>query len=109
MKLAGTWIFFAIWLYHLATGVVAGVAIFRIWPERANLFVRYTLIHLHAAVFDALGALVCLLLAKDVVFTWKFTIAVFSAMLIRDIVRAPLLLYILRPSMETGAGANHSR
>lgn len=100
-----------IWCYHLATGVAAWAAAYRIWPERRNQFVKLTMIHLHAAVFDAVGAFVCLLLAQGVKFTWKFTITLFAFVLLRDLVRLPLILYILRGprKRKEGAGPKHSR
>lgn len=96
MKLTAAWIFVAIWFYHLIVGIGSWAAAYRIWPERQNKFVRYTMYHLHAAVFDALGAIVCVFLAKDVRLTWKFSIAMFAFIFIRDSVRLPLVLYILR-------------
>lgn len=96
MKTVAAYLFIAIWCYHLAIGVAAWAAAYRIWPERHNLFVKYTMIHLHAAMFDALGAIVALFLAQGVKFTWKFSIGIFGFMLLRDMVRLPLVLYILR-------------
>lgn len=96
MKTFAACTFVAIWFYHLLTGAGAWAAAYRIWPDRDNQFVRYTMIHLHAAMFDAIGAIVCLFLAKEVKFTWKFSVAIFTFMLIRDLVRLPLILYILR-------------
>lgn len=90
------WVFVVIWFYHLSIGAAAGAAIYRIYPERKNEFIKYTMIHLHAAVFDAIGAIVCVFLANGVQFTWKFTIAIFASMLVRDLVRLPLVLFILR-------------
>lgn len=96
MKTVAGLVLMVIWFYHLATGAVAAAAIYRIWPERQLKFVRYTLLHLLAPIVDSLGAVVCLLLAQDVRFTWKFAISLFAFMLLRDVVRLPLMLYLLR-------------
>lgn len=98
MRQAGLWIwvFVAIWLFHLVVGIASWAAAFRIYESGGNRFVRWTMVHLHAAVIDAVGAVVMIFVARQVHFNWAFAITMFASALLRDIVRLPLLLYILR-------------
>lgn len=90
------YLFVVIWLGHLITGAGAGFAAYRIWPERKLKFVLFTMIHLHAAMLDSISAIVLLFVSKGVVFTWRFSIVLFGFAFIRDIVRLPLIMYVLR-------------
>ncbi len=103
-KRAATWAFVIVWFLHLLIAAGAGYAAWRLWPERENKFVNFTMIHLHAAIVDGLSAIVLIFLATSVVFTWKFSLALFSLALIRDIVRAPLIFYIIRGPSGTNGG-----
>lgn len=91
-----TWTFVVIWFVHLIIGAGAGYAAWRLWPDRANTFVRLTMVHLHAAIVDAVGGVVLIFLAANVRFTWKFSLAFFAFAFMRDIVRMPLILYVIR-------------
>ncbi|HEX5704851.1 MAG TPA: hypothetical protein VFX97_16760 [Pyrinomonadaceae bacterium] len=95
------WTFVAIWFVHLLVGAGAGYAAWRLWPNRENAFVKLTMVHLHAAIVDAIGGVVLIFLATNVRFTWKFSLGFFAFALARDIVRMPLILYIIRGPKHT--------
>jgi hypothetical protein len=96
VKLTVVWIFVIIWFVYLVTGAGAGFACWRIWPMRADKFTRRLILALHGLMADALLAIVLVFLAKGVKFTWKFTIAIFAAALIKSVVSFPLLLMLMR-------------
>ena len=101
MKTFALWFFVVIWFYHLVVGAGAGFAAWRLWPERKIRFVKYTMIHLHAAILDSLSAIVLLFLAKGVHLTWKFSAALFAFTVMRDCVRLPLIFYVMRGPKAT--------
>lgn len=90
-----------VWLLQLATGFGAGYAAFRLWPDRSNLFARYTMIHLHATMLITLAAVVLLLMTKGVRFTRPFTYALFGFMAVWNIVSLPLILFVIRGPKAT--------
>lgn len=96
MKTVAAWIFVVIWFYHLIVGAGAGFAAWRLWPERSIRFIKFTMIHLHAAIIDSLMAIVLVFMAHNVKLTWKFSVAWFAFTAARDTVRLPLVLYVIR-------------
>lgn len=51
---------------------------------------------MNAFIVDVLSAIVLLFVAKGVVFTWKFATVMFVSTFICDLIRAPLILYLIR-------------
>jgi hypothetical protein len=96
VKYALTLVFVVIWFFYLIAGAGAGFACWRIWPDRTDKFTRRLIIFLHGLMIDALLAIVLVFLARGVKFTWKFTIAIFVAALIKSVVSLPLLLLLMR-------------
>lgn len=94
MKLVVTYVMVIVWFFHLLVGAGGVFAIIRLWPERQIDFIKFTMIHLHAVVLDALMAIFLLFMARNVQLTWKFSIAWFIFTLARDIVRLPLILWL---------------
>jgi hypothetical protein len=107
-KRVAVWTFVIVWFLHLLIAAGAGYAAWRLWPERENKFVNYSMIHLHAAILDGLGAIVLLFLAVNVRFTWKFSLVFFSFALLRDVVRVPLIFYIIRGPQAKQNGEIHA-
>lgn len=107
MKELGYWVyvFVVVWFFHLGVGAASWAASVRIWRESDNKFVYFTMVHLHAAVFDAAGAIVLAFVAQGVIFTLKFGVVLFASALIRDVVRLPLVLYILIGPRRRGDGS----
>ena len=67
------------------------------------------MIHLHAAMLDSLSAIVLVFLAKGVHLTWKFSTVWFALTAIRDMVRLPLIFYVMRGPKATEGLAKAKR
>lgn len=94
MRQIGLWAMVVLWFLHLLLGAGAFYAIIRLWPSRANPFIRRIAIYMHGTVIGAVMAIVLVFFAKGVTLTWKFTIAWFAGTLLMDAVRVPLILYL---------------
>lgn len=87
-----------VWLLRLAMGAASAAAVFRIWPERRLKFIKYTAIHLHAAIIDSLFAVAIIFIADDLkVLSWRLNLMWGIAIIAQEASRFPLLLYVLRP------------
>lgn len=91
-----TLFFVIIWFVHLALGVGAGYAALRLWHGRHHPLIKWVGLYMNAFIIDVLSAVVLLFMAKGVVFTWKFATVMFVSTFLADIVRAPLILYLIR-------------
>lgn len=96
MKTAATWIFVIIWFIHLILGVGAGYAALRLWYLRHNQLIKWVGLYINAFIIDVLSAIAMLFMAKGVTLTWKFSAAMFISTFLGDIVRAPLILFLIR-------------
>lgn len=107
MRTFVTLFFVVIWFIHLILGVGAGYATLRLWRSRHHPLMKWVGLYMNAFIIDVLSAVVLLFMAKGVVFTWKFTTVMFVSTLLADVVRAPLILYLIRgpadvPSLPAG-------
>lgn len=96
MKQIVIWTSVVYWFVHLGIGTGLGYAILRLWPNRRNPFVLRVGIYMHAAVVDVLLSIVLVFMAKGVQLTYKFWITWLIGSLLQDIVRVPLIVYIIR-------------
>lgn len=96
MRTFVTLLFVIIWFIHLILGVGAGYAALRLWYGRHHPLIKWVGLYMNAFIIDVLSAVVLLFMAKGVVFTWKFATVMFVATFLSDIVRAPLILYLIR-------------
>ena len=94
MRQIGLWSMVVLWFLHLLLGAGAFYAIIRLWPSRANPFIRRVAIYMHGTVIGAVMAIVLVFFARGVTLTWKFAIAWFAGTLLMDAVRVPLILYL---------------
>lgn len=75
----------------------------RVWPKRLDEHGRkdtlaYLLtLSLSALPIEALMAVVLVFMVKGVRFTWKFSIVLFVFMIAADLVRLPLIIYLIKP------------
>lgn len=100
MKTFVTLLFVIIWFIHLILGVGAGYAALRLWYGRHHPLIKWIALYINAFIIDVLSAIVLLFVAKGVVFTWKFATVMFVATFLSDVVRAPLILYLIRGPSE---------
>lgn len=96
MRTFVTLFFVVIWFIHLILGVGAGYATLRLWRSRHHPLMKWVGLYMNAFIIDVLSAVVLLFMAKGVVFTWKFTTVMFVSTFLADVVRAPLILYLIR-------------
>lgn len=96
MKILATYIFIVLWFLHLLVGAGAAFTALRLWPSRGTPLIKYFIIYIVAAMLGALEAIVLVFLAKNVIFTWKFTVAIFTFGILQDLVRLPLFLFVLK-------------
>lgn len=111
MKQVALWSFVVVWFFHLAVGAGGGYAILRLWPNRNNPLIRWLAIFMHATPIGALVSIVLVFFAKGVHLTWKFALAWFIGTFLMDLVRLPLIFYLVRDSkaaQATRPGEIHS-
>lgn len=110
MRTLATLLFVIIWFVHLIVGVGAGYATLRLWYSRHHPLIRWVGLYINAFIIDVVAAIVMLFMAKGVVLTWKFASVLFISTFIGDILRAPLIIYLIRgPSaIAIPAGIVHS-
>lgn len=96
MRTFVTLLFVIIWLIHLILGFGAGYAALRLWYGRHHPLIKWVGLYMNAFIIDVLSAIVLLFMAKGVVLTWKFATVMFVSTFLADIVRAPLILYLIR-------------
>lgn len=90
------WISIIYWFIHLGIGTGVGYAILRLWANRHNPFVLRVGIYMHAAIIDVIQSIALVFLAKGITLTYKFWITWVIGSILMDIVRVPLIIYILR-------------
>lgn len=100
MRTFVTLLFVIIWFIHLILGVGAGYAALRLWYGRHHPLIKWVGLYINAFIIDVLSAIVLLFMAKGVVLTWKFTAVMFISTFLGDVVRAPLILYLIRGPSE---------
>lgn len=100
MRTFVTLLFVIIWFLHLILGVGAGYATLRLWRSRRHPLMKWVGLYMNAFIVDVLSAIVLVFVAKGVVFTWKFTTVMFVSTLLCDVIRAPLILYLIRGPSE---------
>lgn len=100
MRTFVTLFFVIIWFIHLILGVGAGYATLRLWRSRHHPLMKWVGLYMNAFIIDVLSAIVLLFVAKGVVFTWKFTTVMFVSTFLSDVIRAPLILYLIRGPSE---------
>lgn len=96
MKTIVTLIFVVIWFIHLILGVGAGYAALRLWHSRHHPLIKWVGLYMNAFIIDVLSAILLLFMARGVTLTWKFATVLFVSTLLSDIVRAPLILYLIK-------------
>ena len=99
-KRIATFMFAFVWLLRLALGAGAGYAALRLWDYRSHPLIGRLGLYINAFVLEALTAIVLLFVARGVKFTWTFTIVMFVGALLGDMVRAPLIMYLIRGPEE---------
>lgn len=96
MRTVWVWVFVVIWFLHLIMGAGAGFAALRLWPMRADKFTFRLMLYLHALMIDAISAIVLVFMARGVTLTWKFSITLFAATVLKDLVRLPLVVMLIK-------------
>lgn len=101
MRTTATLLFVVVWFIHLIVGIGAGYAALRLWHSRHHPLIRRVGLYMNAFIIDVLGAIVLLFVARGVTLTWKFSSVLFASTLLGDLLRAPLILYLIRgPAKE---------
>lgn len=85
-----------IWLFHLLLGVGAFYAALRLWVSRDHPMIWRLGIYLSGFICEVLTAITLIFVAKGVVFTWKFAGVMFIGTFVGDVVRAPLIVYLMK-------------
>lgn len=96
MKTIATWIFVVIWFINLVLGVGAGYAALRLWYSRHQPLLRELGLYINAFVIDVIASIVLLFVSKGVKLTWKFSAVLFISVFLGNILRAPLILLLIR-------------
>jgi hypothetical protein len=89
-------LFVVIWFIHIILGVGAGWAAVRLWYFRHHPLIKWIGVYITAFIVDVLSAIVLLFVAKGVILTWKFSSVLFISALISNLLRAPLIIYLIR-------------
>lgn len=92
-----------IWFIHVILGVGAGWAAVRLWYFRHHPLMKWVGVYITAFIVDVLSAIVLLFVTKGVTLTWKFSTVMFVSTLICNILRAPLIIYLIRGPSELPA------
>lgn len=93
-------IFVLIYIVHLALGAGAGYAALRLWPARHHPLVWRVIVYMHGFIVEAATSVVLLFVARGTFFTQSFAIVLFTGMLIGDVVRAFLIVYLIKGPAE---------
>ena len=96
MKAVITWASIVIWMFHVVIGAGAGYATIRLWEFRTQPLIMRLGLFLTGYVVETLSAVVLLFLARGVRFTLKFTAVMFGLMLVSDLLRVWLILYLIK-------------
>jgi len=96
MRTIVTLLFVVIWFIHLILGFGAGYAALRLWHSRHHPLIKWVGLYMNAFIIDVLSAIVLLFVLRGVVLTWKFSAVLFVSTLLSDVLRAPLILYLIK-------------
>ena len=88
--------FVLVWISQVALGIGAGWAAVRLWYFRHHPLIRWVGVYMSAFIVDVISAIVLLFVARGVVLTWKFSAVMFVSALVCNILRAPLIFYLIR-------------
>lgn len=95
-RTAATIFFVLIWFSHLALGIGAGWAAVRLWYFRHHPLIRWVGVYITAFIVDVLSSVVLVFVARGVKLTWKFSTVMFVSALMCNVLRAPLIFYLIR-------------
>lgn len=95
-RTVAVFVFAIIWVIHLALGFGAGYAALRLWYSRHYPLIKWMGLYINAFIVDVLSAIVLLFVARGVILTWKFTTVMFVSTFISDLIRAPLIFYLIK-------------
>lgn len=96
MRTIATLLFVIIWFIHLILGVGAGYAALRLWYSRHHPLIRWVGLYINAFIIDVLSAIVLVFVGRGEKLTWRFMAVLFISTFLCDMVRAPLILYLIR-------------
>lgn len=96
IKRAGTWTFVVIWLVRFVLGIGAGYAALRLWDFRHHPVIGRVGLYINGFIIEAATAVVLLFVAQGVKLTWKFSLVMFIGAFLGDMVRAPLIIYLIK-------------
>jgi len=100
MKQLGTLFFVIVYFLHLLLGAGAGYAALGLWPQRSNPLIGRLILYMQAAVIGVVLPILLVFMARGVTLTWTFTITWFVATLLMDVVRLPLVVYLIKPKAK---------
>lgn len=101
MRTAATLFFIVVWFVHLIVGIGAGYAALRLWYSRHHPLIKWVGLYMNAFIVEVLSTIALLFVARGVTLTWKFSSVLFVSALLGDLLRAPLILYLIRgPAKE---------
>lgn len=96
IKYVASVLFFLVWIFRLLVGAGSFYIVFgRLWRERFR-FIKLVKIYLCGAIIEAAGSIPLVLMSNTVVLNWRFSITLFTIMFFTDLVRLPLIFYLLR-------------
>lgn len=96
MKTVALWVFVVIWFVNLVLGVGAGYAALRLWYSRHHPLISRLGPYMLAFVVDVLASVVMVFINRGVRLTWKFTTVWFISTLISNVLRFPLVLFLIK-------------
>jgi len=90
-------LFSILYFLHLVVATGGGYAVLRLWNDRrSGPFINKLTIYLSAIAVEGVETITLLFFAKDVKFTWPFTIVLFAFMILKDVIRFPLIFFIIK-------------
>jgi len=96
-----TYIYIAIYLFHLALGAGAGYAALRLWAGRHHPLIWRLMIYMHGFIIEALTSVVLVLVSRGTYFTHEFAAVLFTGLLLGDAVRSTLIAYLIKGPAES--------
>lgn len=107
-RIFATYAFIIIWLFHFTLGIGAGYATLRLWSSRHHPLIWRLGIYLNAFIVDVVATVVLLFIARGVKMTWKFSTVLFVSAFISDIIRLPLIFYLIKGPAPVPSKTDHS-
>lgn len=95
MNSSWIWVLVTYYFVHLAFSAGAAYVAVRLWRLRTNPMIWRLILYMHGLVIDGIAAIVLIFLARGMKWNWSFAIVFFSARFLEDVVRAPLILYLI--------------